>query len=73
MIRRRESMANRIETGLIVRKETIYDKMRKHLLYLVYGKDYPIIQRLDALMKPKRPKQNTIIIPKEMRKDFAKS
>ncbi len=72
MIKRRKSMTNQIETSLIIRKESIYDRMRKHLFYLIYGKDYPIIQRLDELMKPKRPKKNTIIIPKEMRKDIAK-
>lgn len=66
-------MANLIEMSLIIRKETLYDKMRKNLFQLIYGKDYLIIQRLDVLIKPKRPKQNTIVIPKEMRKDFAKS
>ena len=60
-------MSNLLETGLIVRKETVFDKIRKSLLMLICQKDYQMIQRLDELMMPKRPNQNSkIVIPKEI-------
>ncbi len=58
-------MSNLIEKSLIIRKETIYDKIRKSLFSLVYGKDYQMIQRLEQLVMPKRP-HGKIIIPKEI-------
>ncbi len=61
------------ETSLIIKKETIYDKIRKSLLNILYPKDYPMIQKLEELIRPKRPKQNMkIIIPKEIGKDIKK-
>ena len=60
-------MSNVIETNLVIRKETIYDKIRRSLLVLIYQKDYPMIQRLENLIQLKRPNQGSkIIIPKEM-------
>lgn len=62
-------MSNLLETSLVIKKETVYDKIRKSLFLLVYGKDYQMMQRLDELMKPKRPHSSSvIIIPKEIRK-----
>lgn len=60
-------MSNLVETSLVVKKETIYDKIRKSLFVLLYGKDYQMFQRLDTLIKPKRPEPSSkIIIPKEI-------
>ena len=64
-------MSNLIETSLIVKKETIYDKIRKSLFALIYQKDYEMIQRLDKILTPKRPNPNSkIIIPKEIGKKY---
>lgn len=61
------------ETSLIIKRETIYDKIRKSLLNILYQKDYQMIQKLEELIRPKRPKQNMkIIIPKEIGKDIKK-
>lgn len=66
-------MGNLVETSLIIKKETIFDKIRKNLFLFIYQKDYQTIQKLEQLMKPKRPKSNSqIIIPKEMGKDIRK-
>lgn len=66
-------MSKIIEKSLIVKKETAFDKIRKNLLRLIFQKDYEMIQRLDKLIMPKRPKQNTkIVIPKEMKKNITK-
>lgn len=62
-------MSNVIETSLVIKKETIYDKIRKSLLIFIYQKDYPMIQRLENLIQVKRPNQNSnIVIPKEIGK-----
>ena len=66
-------MSNLMQTNLIVRKETIYDKIRRSLLAFIYQKDYQMIQRLDELMRPKRPANNSkIVIPKEIGKNIEK-
>lgn len=66
-------MANLKETSLVIRKENLYDKIRKNLLILIFQKDYQMIQKLEKLIRPKRPKTNqTIIIPKEIGKDIKK-
>lgn len=66
-------MANLKETSLVIRKENLYDKIRRNLLILIFQKDYQMIQKLEKLIRPKRPKTNqTIIIPKEIGKDIKK-
>ncbi len=66
-------MANLKETSLVIRKENLYDKIRKNLLILIFQKDYQMIQKLEKLIRPKRPKTNqAIIIPKEIGKDIKK-
>ena len=64
-------MSNYVEKSLVIRKETIYDKIRNSLFSLIFKKDYEMMQKLDELMKPKRPDKK-IIIPKEMGKNIYK-
>ena len=54
-----------METGLIVIKQTKFDKIRRRLMMFFYGKDYKIIEQYQQLLKVNRPKN--IIIPKEMK------
>lgn len=66
-------MSNLMQANLIVRKETVYAKIRRSLLALIYQKDHQMIQRLDELMIPKRPANNSkIVIPKEIGKNIEK-
>ena len=53
------------ETGLIIVKQTKFDKIRKGLLMFFYGYDYKLIEKYEQLLKVNRP-QN-IIIPKEIK------
>ena len=55
----------KMETGLIVVKQTKFDKIRRRLMMFFYGKDYKIIEQYQQLLKVNRPKN--IIIPKEMK------
>ncbi len=61
-------MSGPSEMSLIVKKHTIYDKIRTSLFALIFHKDYKMIQRLDELMMPKRPVPKNIVIPREIRK-----
>lgn len=66
-------MANLKETSLVIKKETLYDKIRKNLWVITFQKDYQTMQRLENLIKPKRPKvSQKIIIPQEIGKDIKK-
>lgn len=66
-------MGNLKETSLVIKKENLYDKIRKNLLLLIFQKDYQIIQKLEMLIRPRRPQPNTkIVIPKEIGKDIKK-
>ena len=56
------------EMSLVIHKETIYDKITRNLLMLIYPKDFFMIQRLEEFIQPKRPNPSKIIIPKEIRK-----
>lgn len=60
------NMAKIIEKSLVIKKETIYDKIRNSLWALIFQKDFQMIQQLETLMKPKRPKEK-IIIPREIK------
>lgn len=66
-------MSDLMQANLIIRKETVYAKIRRSLLALIYQKDYQMIQRLDELMIPRRPANNSkIVIPKEIGKNIEK-
>ena len=67
-------MANYEEKSLIIRKETVYEKIRKSLVLLIFKKDFQMINELEALLKPKTTKitSETVIIPKEIGKDVKK-
>ena len=55
----------KMETGLIVIKQTKFDKIRRGLLMFFYGKDYKIFENYQQLIKVNRPRN--IIIPKEIK------
>lgn len=58
-------MSKKVENSLILVNNTKFDKIRRKIMLILYGKDYKIIEKYDKLLKVNRP-QN-IIIPKEMK------
>lgn len=56
----------KLETGLIVVKETKFDKIRKYLISIFFKNEQKMIIEFEELMHINRPKN--IIIPKEMGK-----
>lgn len=65
-------MSRIIETSLIVKKETKFDKIRKGLFMLLFGKEYQMFQEIDNLLTPKRIDRKRIIIPNEIGKKIEK-
>lgn len=66
-------MANLKQTSLIIKKESLYEKIRKSLITLIYQKDAIMIQQLEELLKPQKPNlKEKIIIPKEIGKEIIK-
>lgn len=56
-----------IETGLIIRKETKFDKIRDALLNLFFHEEYEMMQKLEELLKVNRIDSSKIVIPKEIK------
>ena len=50
------------KTGLILVRDTKFDKIRRKLLMLFWGKDYEILQNFENMFKVNRP--TNVIIPK---------
>lgn len=55
-----------VETSLIIRKETKFDKIRDALFNLFFHEEYEMMHRLDELLKIKRVETNKIVIPREI-------
>lgn len=65
-------MSKVVETSLVLRKETKFDKLRKSLFMIFFKEEYLLSQRIDDLIVPKRVKSSKIIIPAEIGKEIRK-
>lgn len=65
-------MSKVVETSLVLRKETKFDKLRKNLFMMFFREEYLLMQRIDELITPKRINTSKIIIPKEIGKERRK-
>ncbi len=57
-----------METGLIVRKETKFDKIRKMLNRIFFKEEYFLEAELEELLQKRTINTSNIVIPKEIRK-----
>lgn len=57
-----------METRLIVRNDTKFDKIRKRLFKSYFKKEFELIQMMDNLVLKKVEKPTNIIIPREIGK-----
>ena len=55
-------MIGKNETGLVLVRDTKFDKIRRRILMLFWGKDYEILQNYENMFKVNRP--TNVIIPK---------
>lgn len=60
-------MPKPLETGLIIRKTTPFDKIRETLFSIFFHKEYEMMEKLEKLLEPKKIKSSNIIIPKEIK------
>ena len=58
-----------METGLIVRKETKVDQIRKLLNRIFFKKEYFLEMQLKELLQKKSVNTSKIVIPKEIGKN----
>ena len=56
-----------LETGLIVRKESNFDKIRKSIYKIFFKKEYFLEMELDNITKINRPNPKNIVIPMEIK------
>lgn len=65
-------MGKVMQTSLVIKKESKFDKVRKSLFMFFFKEQYFLMQELELLTKPRRPQRQNIIIPKEMSKNKRK-
>lgn len=65
-------MSKVVETSLVLRKETKFDKLRKSLFMIFFREEYLLSQRIDDLIVPKKIESSKIIIPAEIGKEIRK-
>ena len=58
-----------METGLIVRKETKFDQIRKLLNRIFFKEEYFLEMQLEELLQKKSVNTSKIVIPKEIGKN----
>lgn len=61
-----------METGLIVRKETKFDKIRKILTRIFFKEEYFLEEELEGLLQKRSVNTSKIVIPREIGKDMWK-
>ena len=56
-----------METSLIVRKESKFDKIIKVLNRIFFKEAYYLVEQFDELFKPKSVNVSRVVIPKEIK------
>lgn len=59
-------MSKILETSLVVRKETKFDKIRKIIYQIFFQEEYLLDMELKNIIKINRPNPEKIVIPREM-------
>lgn len=60
-------MSKVIETSLIIRKESNFEKIRKSIYQIFFKKEYFLEMELNNITKINRPNPKNIVIPKEIK------
>ena len=61
-----------MQTGLIVRKETKFDKIRKLLTRIFFKEEYFLEEQLEELLQKRSVNVSKIVIPTEIGKNIWK-
>lgn len=60
-------MSKVLETGLIIRKETNIEKLRKVLYKIFFKKEYFLEMEIENIIKINKPNPKNIVIPREIK------
>lgn len=61
-------MKNIVETSLVIKNATKFDKIREALTSLFFREEYEMMKKLDVLLQIRKIDTNKIVIPKEIKK-----
>ena len=56
-----------LETGLIIRKESNFEKIRKSIYQIFFRKEYLLEMEINNITRINRPMSSDIVIPKEIK------
>ena len=56
-----------LETGLIIKRESNFEKIRKSIYQIFFRKEYLLEMEINNIIKVNRPNPNNIVIPKEIK------
>ena len=59
-------MSKVLETGLIIRKESNFEKIRKSIYKIFFRKEYLLEMEINNITRINRPNPKDIVMPKEM-------
>ena len=62
-------MSKILETSLIIKKETKFEKVRKTIYQIFFQQEYLLDMELKNIMKINRPNPKNIIIPREIKSE----
>ena len=62
-------MSKILETSLIIKKETKFEKVRKTIYQIFFEQEYLLYMELKNFMQIKRPNPKNIIIPREIKSE----
>lgn len=62
-------MSKILETSLVVRKETKFDKIRKIIYQIFFREEYLLDMELKNIIKINRPNPEKIVIPREIKSE----
>ena len=62
-------MSKILETSLIIKKETKFEKVRKTIYQIFFQQEYLLDMELKNIMLRKRPNPKNIIIPREIKSE----
>ena len=60
-------MSKVLETGLIIRKESNFEKIRKYIYQIFFRKEYLLEMEINNIIKVNKPNPKNIVIPREIK------
>ena len=62
-------MSKIVETSLIIKKETKFDKIKNSIYQIFFRQEYLLDMELKNITQIKRPKPKNIVIPREIKSE----